>query len=196
MTDIFTQTSGISPEAATVFSSGGFSNVWPRPAYQDAAVPAYAQMMASNFTNLVNASGRGFPDVATQSVGFRIIQSGRDVGVQGTSAAAPTFNGMVALLNSARIATNQSTMGFLNPWLYSANVTAAFNDITAGTSTGCDGQSRFNGGPNGSPVVANAGFPAVAGWDAVTGLGTPDFGKMLALAAPGVQNTGGVVSAA
>ncbi|KAJ4391501.1 hypothetical protein N0V93_005119 [Gnomoniopsis smithogilvyi] len=188
-------TRGIAPETAVAFSSGGFSNVWPRPAYQDAAVPAYAQQMANNFTGLFNASGRGFPDVATQSVGYRIIQSGRDVGVQGTSAAAPTFNGVIALLNSARIASNQSTMGFLNPWLYS-NASAAFNDVTTGTSAGCNGQSRFNGGPNGSPVVPNAGFPAAVGWDAVTGLGTPDFAKLLALAAPNVQNQGGVISGA
>lgn len=151
--------------------------------------------MASNFTGLFNASGRGFPDVATQSVGFRIITAGRDVGAQGTSAAAPTFNGVIALLNSARIASNQSTMGFLNPWLYS-NASAAFNDVTTGTSAGCNGQSRFNGGPNGSPVVPNAGFPAAVGWDAVTGLGTPDFAKLLALAAPNVQNQGGVISGA
>lgn len=195
MTDKLTQTRGIAPETATAFSSGGFSNVWPRPAYQDAAVPEYVQKMGSNFTGLFNTTGRGFPDVATQSVGFRIIQSGRDVGVQGTSAAAPTFNGVVALLNSARIATNQSTMGFLNPWLYS-NASAAFNDVTTGTSAGCNGLARFNGPPNGSPVVPNAGFPATTGWDAVTGLGTPDFAKLLALAAPSVQNQGGVISGA
>lgn len=209
---------GIAPETATFFSSGGFSDVWPRPAYQSQAVDAYLQKVGANFTGLFNASGRATPDVATQSVGFRVIDQGRDGPVQGTSCAAPTFNGVVALLNSARIASGQPTMGFMNPWLY-ANASAAMNDITAGASTGCDGLARFKGRPNGSPVVAGAGFAATAGWDAVTGLGkyfffsffitlgglrvvadvnktgTPDFGKMLAIAAPTVKNEGGVLTA-
>lgn len=163
-------TEGIAPETATSFSSGGFSEVWARPTYQDQAVSAYLQTVGSNFTGLFNASGRGFPDVATQSVNFRVIDQGMDSPVEGTSAAAPTFNGVVALLNTARIASNQSTMGFMNPWLYSN--AATMNDVTAGKSGGCDGKERFNGQPNGSPVVANAGFAAAAGWDAVTGLGT------------------------
>ena len=41
----------------------------------------------------------------------------------------------------------------------------AFNDITTGTGGGC------------SPT---AGFPAVAGWDAVTGVGTPNYEKLAA----------------
>lgn len=193
------QTSGIAPETAQFFSSGGFSNMFPRPAYQDAAVINYlSTTVGANFSGLYNASGRGFPDVATQAVNFRIISAGRDAAVRGTSAAAPTFNGVVALLNTARIASGMPTMGFLNPFLYSANVTAAaaMNDVTTGTSTGCNGKSRFDGAPNGSPAVANAGWAAAAGWDAVTGLGTPDFGKLLAIAAPGVKNEGGVVSTA
>lgn len=108
--------------------------------------------------------------MATQAVNFRIISAGRDSAVQGTSAAAPTFNGIIALLNTARIASNQPTMGFLNPWLY-LNASTAMNDVTTGTSTGCDGLSRFSGPPNGSPVVPNAGWAAAEGWDAVTGLG-------------------------
>lgn len=173
--------------------------MFARPAYQDAAVSTYlSTTVGSNFSGLFNASGRAFPDVATQAVNFRIITAGRDAAVRGTSAAAPTFNGMVALLNTARIQAGMPTMGFLNPFLYSANVSAAtaMNDVTTGTSTGCNGLARFNGAPNGSPVVANAGWTAAVGWDAVTGLGTPDFGKLLAIAAPGVKNEGGVVSTA
>lgn len=162
---------GTAPETAVFFSSGGFSNIWPRPAYQDQAVSTYLQTtIGTNFTGMFNASGRGTPDVSTQSVGFRIIDQGRDGGVQGTSCAAPMFNGVVALLNSARLASNQSTMGFMNPWLYS-NASAAMNDVTTGTSTGCNGKARFNGAANGSPVIPNAGWAAAQGWDAVSGLG-------------------------
>lgn len=145
--------------------------MFARPAYQDAAVAKYlSTTIGSNFSGMFNATGRGFPDVATQAVNFRIIDAGRDSAVQGTSAAAPTFNGMVALLNTARIQAGMPTMGFMNPFLYSGNVSsnAAMNDITAGTSTGCNGLARFNGQPNGSPVVANAGWAAATGWDAVS----------------------------
>ncbi|KAG8165540.1 hypothetical protein KVR01_004092 [Diaporthe batatas] len=187
-------TQGISPETATFFSSGGFSNVWPRPAYQEQAVSTYLQTNGNNFTGLFNATGRGFPDVAAQSVNYRIIDKGSDSAVQGTSAAAPTFNGIVALLNSARLQSGQPTLGFLNPWLYST-ASAAMNDVTTGASTGCDGQSRFHGQPNGSPAVPGASWAAAPGWDAVTGLGTPDFGKMLAISSPNVKNEGGVISA-
>lgn len=90
--------------------------------------------------------------------------------MQGTSAAAPTFNGIVTLLNSARLQAGQPTMGFLNPWLYS-NASAAMKDVTTGASTGCDGQARFHGQPNGSPVIPGASWVAAPGWDAVTGLG-------------------------
>lgn len=161
-------TSGIAPEVAQSFSSGGFSNMFARPAYQDAVVATYLQStVGTNFSGLFNASGRGFPDVATQAVNFRIIDAGRDSAVRGTSAAAPTFNGMVALLNTARIQAGMPTMGFMNPFLYSANVSAAtaMNDVTTGTSTGCNGLARFNGAPNGSPVVANAGWAAATGWE-------------------------------
>lgn len=156
---------------ATFFSSGGFSNVWPRPAYQEQAVSTYLQTtIGNNFTGLFNATGRGFPDVAAQSVNYHVIDKGRDSAVQGTSAAAPTFNGIVTLLNSARLQAGQPTMGFLNPWLYS-NASAAMNDITTGASTGCDGQARFHGQPNGSPNIPGASWVAAPGWDAVTGLG-------------------------
>lgn len=126
--------------------------------------------VGNNFTGLFNATGRGFPDVAAQSVNYHVIDKGRDSAVQGTSAAAPTFNGIVTLLNSARLQAGQPTMGFLNPWLYS-NASTAMNDVTTGASTGCDGQARFHGQPNGSPVIPGASWVAAPGWDAVTGLG-------------------------
>ena len=174
------QTQGIAPETATFFSSGGFSNVWARPAYQEQAVSTYLQTtIGNNFTGLFNATGRGFPDVAAQSVNYRVIDKGMDGAVRGTSAAAPTFNGIVTLLNSARLQSGQPTMGFLNPWLYS-NASTAMNDITTGSSTGCDGQARFHGQPNGSPVIPGAGWVAAPGWDAVTGLGEFPHADLLA----------------
>jgi hypothetical protein len=63
-------------------------------------------------------------------------------------------------------------MGFLNPFLYQN--AAAFNDVTVGTNAI---------GRDGEPV--KWGFNCTTGWDAATGLGTPDFKKLLAAAMGG-----------
>ena len=65
--------------------------------------------------------------------------------IGGTSAAAPTFAGFVALLNDARIKAGLPTLGFLNPLIYSIGATdpTAFNDITTGNNPGC-GTEGFN----------------------------------------------------
>lgn len=152
----------IEPEVAVFFSSGGFSNIWPRPAYQELAVSAYLKTLGDKNYGLYNTSGRGFPDVAAQAQNFRVIDQGIDMGYRGTSCAAPTFNGIIALLNSARVGSGLPTLGFLNPWLYTIGQ-FGLNDITTGAATGCNGLSRFNAAPNGSPVIANAEWQAVKG---------------------------------
>lgn len=108
-----------------------------------------------------NTSGRAYPDVAAQATNFCVSPFG--CAIAGTSCASPTFSGVVALLNDARIAAGKSTLGFLNPVIYQAQ--SSFNDITTGSSSGCAGGD---------------GWPATAGWDAVTGLGTPDYEKLAA----------------
>ena len=81
-------------------------------------------------------------------------------GVAGTSAACPTFSGVIGLLNDLRKSSGKKTLGFLNPWIYQN--AAAFNDITSGSNPGCSTQ----------------GFPAEKGWDPVTGVGTPNYAAM------------------
>ncbi|KAF8851313.1 hypothetical protein BDZ45DRAFT_750821 [Acephala macrosclerotiorum] len=54
---------------------------------------------------------------------------------------------------------------FLNPWLYTT-AASALTDIAGGKGSGCGAQ------------IPGSGFPAVVGWDPVTGLGTPDFKKL------------------
>lgn len=165
------------PEEAVDFSSGGFSDIWARPDWQDKAVNTYLDYLGDKWDGLFNRKGRGFPDVAAQGKNFAIYNQGKLGQVHGTSAAAPVFAGIIALLNDALISDNKPPLGFLNPWIY-ANP-EMLNDITKGRSTGCDGNSRFNGPPNKSPVVAKAGWDAHKGWDPVTGHGTPNFPKML-----------------
>ncbi|KAF6820671.1 hypothetical protein CPLU01_12696 [Colletotrichum plurivorum] len=176
---------GVAPERATEFSSGGFSDKFARPAYQDQAVPPYlTNTIGTKFQGLFNASGRGTPDVSAQSFNATFVSRGLLGGFQGTSAAAPIWAGMVGTVNAALIQAGKPPMGFINPWLYGAGL-QAMNDVSVGASIGCTGTTAFGTQkfpPQfGAKLVPDASWPAVAGWDAVTGLGTPDIGKMLAL---------------
>lgn len=168
----------VGPEVAISFSSGGFSDRWSRPAYQDAAVTAYLEQLGDKWQGLYNASGRGFPDVAAQAYRFHVVDKGSDILVGGTSAASPTFSAIIANLNSARISAGLPALGFLNPWLYSTGY-KGLNDIVNGGSTGCTGTDIYSGLP--APYVPYASWNATPGWDPVTGYGTPDFQKLLAL---------------
>ncbi|KAL6720488.1 hypothetical protein ACLMJK_002412 [Lecanora helva] len=100
----------------------------------------------------------------------------------GTSAAAPVFSSIIALLNDARFRAGKPPLGFLNPWLYEIGV-AGLTDITAGGSVGCNGVNGQTRKPiPGGSVIPGAGWNATVGWDPVTGLGVPDFGRLVHLA--------------
>ncbi|KAK1758950.1 peptidase-like protein [Echria macrotheca] len=173
----------VQPEAAVGFSSGGFSDVFPRPLYQELAVSSYLRFqLKDRWKGLYNPSGRGFPDVAAQGVRFHVIDRDQDVLVGGTSASAPTFAALISLLNNARLGRGLPPMGFLNPWLYSIGL-SGFTDITHGGSIGCTGVDQYSGLP--TPYVPYASWNATAGWDPVTGLGTPLFDRLLDLSTPG-----------
>jgi tripeptidyl-peptidase-1 len=172
----------VQPEAAVSFSSGGFSDVFPRPLYQALAVPLYLAQLGSRWKGLYNPNGRGFPDVAAQGVRYHVFDHDKDSLVSGTSASAPMFAAVVSLLNNARLAKGLPPMGFLNPWLYTVGW-AGLTDIVNGGSTGCTGTDIYSGLP--APYVPYAGWNATKGWDPVTGLGTPLFDKLLDLSTPG-----------
>lgn len=63
-------TEGNFPEKAINFSSGGFSEYWARPAWQDAAVLKYLKGHGDKWKGYYNQSGRGFPDVSAQGIGY------------------------------------------------------------------------------------------------------------------------------
>ncbi|KAF5333533.1 hypothetical protein D9611_002703 [Ephemerocybe angulata] len=159
-------TQGVPEVAVSRFGSGGgFSDYFPRPLYQFAAVQKYINALPKDhYKGLYNKAGRAFPDVAAQGDRYRIYLKGVPRSIGGTSASSPTFAGFVALLNDARLSAGKPPLGFLNPLLYSSVVerAGALNDITSGSNPGC-----------GTP-----GFNATEGWDPVTGLGTPNFGKL------------------
>ena len=123
-------TQGVSPEIAASLSSGGFSNYFPRPSYQDDAVSAYLKTLGSTNAGLFNATSRGFPDVAAPAENVTIVWEGQSGNVAGTSCASPIFASIVALINDQLIAAGENPLGFLNPLIYKSP--DAFNDITFG----------------------------------------------------------------
>ncbi|KAI0927799.1 hypothetical protein AcW1_005225 [Taiwanofungus camphoratus] len=157
-------TQGSGPETAADFSSGGFSNYWGVPDYQSSAVSSFLSNLGSTNSGLYNSSGRGFPDVSAQGVSFIVAEDAEFWLLDGTSCASPTFASVIALINDKLIAAGKSTLGFLNPLLYSNP--SALNDITSGDNPGC----------------STNGFNATGGWDPVTGLGTPNFAALSSLA--------------
>ncbi|KAH9055020.1 subtilisin-like protein [Lactarius vividus] len=150
------------PEVAAPLSSGGFSNVFRRPVYQTDAVLGFFQQLGNQYSGLYNRSSRGFPDVAAQALNFVFITNGELRLMDGTSCSAPVVAAIISMLNDYQLSKNRPVLGFLNPWLYGI-ASQGFNDITSGSNPGCD----------------TDGFSAVPGWDPVTGLGTPDFQRLL-----------------
>ncbi|KAJ7230048.1 family S53 protease-like protein [Mycena pura] len=161
-------TQGFGPEKAINFTGGGFSSVFAAPSYQTAAVASFLKTVPSTFAGKFTRTGRGYPDVAVQGWNFEIVSGGVTGLVGGTSASSPTFAGIIALINDRLKAAGKPALGFLNPFLY-ANP-SAFTDVTTGHNSGfvC-------------PATSVA-FDAVAGWDALTGLGTPIFPNLLTAA--------------
>jgi len=74
----------VEPERAADISSGGFSDVFPRPSYQDEAVGAYLDRLGDTWAGLFNPNGRGFPDVAAQSNNFSVFDQGNVTLIGGT----------------------------------------------------------------------------------------------------------------
>ncbi|KIP08461.1 hypothetical protein PHLGIDRAFT_508562 [Phlebiopsis gigantea 11061_1 CR5-6] len=157
-------TTGV-PETSATFSSGGFSNIFKQPTYQSAAVSAYLTKLGNTNAGKFTPTGRAFPDIAAQGENVEIVNAGETGLVAGTSCSSPIFASIIALINDRLAAAGKAPLGFLNPFLYGA-AASTFTDITTGNNPGCN----------------TNGFPAEAGWDPVTGLGTPNFAKLLAAA--------------
>ena len=132
-------------------TGGGVSDQFPLPSYQEnAGVPPSA--------NSNKNVGRGSPDVAGDAdpaTGYSVRIDGQDTVIGGTSAVAPLYAGLVALLNQSL----GKPVGFLNPIIYGlSSQSGVFRDITSGN---------------------NGAYSAGPGWDACTGLGVADGTKLL-----------------
>ncbi|KAH6707490.1 subtilisin-like protein [Leptodontidium sp. MPI-SDFR-AT-0119] len=151
------------PEQGSSFSSGGFSNYFATPSYQVNATLAYVASLNGQYEGLYNASGRGIPDIAVYGSRYETENNGASSGHHsGTSAGTPVFAAMIALVNDIRLRNGKPVLGWLNPMLYSEEMKSVWNDITEGYSYGCD-----------------ASWNTTVGWDAVTGLGSPDFQRLV-----------------
>lgn len=161
-------TQKFAPEEVGVFgdqgaSAGGFSNYFATPWYQKESVEKYIDSLGDLHHGLYNRTGRGFPDVAVQGTRILYNWNGSSGPADGTSLSAPAFAGVVALLNDVRISQGRPSLGFLNPLIYGSWLgTPALNDITTGSNVGCN----------------TTGFPALPGWDAASGAGSPNFEAM------------------
>jgi len=161
-------------EMCSVDGGGGFSNTFAMPAFQSQVVKNYITTYASAMppSNLWNSSGRAYPDVSAEFglvVPYCILANGVWEGVAGTSASCPTFAHGISILNNIQLTANKPQLGYLNPWLYSLAGSNGFTDILTGMNS------------EGQPPKNPEGFPAEKGWDACSGLGTPNFANMAKL---------------
>ncbi|HTJ30935.1 MAG TPA: S53 family peptidase [Acidobacteriaceae bacterium] len=123
-------------------TGGGYSTFFAQPSYQ---------------SGIAKQTMRGVPDVAGDAdpdTGYNVLVDGEQTVVGGTSAVAPLWAGLIALINQQL----GRRLGYINAALYALPESQAFNDITHGN---------------------NGSFSAGPGWDACTGLGSP-IGTQLA----------------
>jgi subtilase family serine protease len=141
-------------------SGGGFSQLHSMPSYQQ-TLPSSTQQLLNN--------RRGIPDVAANgdpNTGLPFYMNGRWDLAGGTSASAPLWAGIMAIANQMA----GRPLGFINPALYklaqsSTDYAEDFHDITVGNNTHTSSNVP--------------GYAAIPGWDAATGLGTPNAEKLI-----------------
>ena len=147
-------------EVGRIDAGGGFSHVFGVPTFQTGALPS-------------GSTGRGVPDIGYQAssrTGVLVYDTDFSTGggwfiVGGTSSGSPQWAGIVAIADQV----NGGPLGFINPALYRigaspARYAADFFDVTTGNN-------------HADPTVP--GFSATKGWDAVTGLGTPNAANLV-----------------
>lgn len=143
-------------------TGGGVSATFPLPDWQASAnVPASV--------NPDSISGRGVPDVAGDAdadTGYIVSVDGSEGSSGGTSAVAPLWAALIALINQGL----GKPVGFANPLLYQPPVnTLGFRDVTTGDNGAFASSKKYSAEP---------------GWDACTGWGSPNGAQLLkALAA-------------
>jgi len=157
-----------------ITSGGGFSTFYSQASYQSDVVTDYFDSSVTlPPSSMWNMNGRGYPDVSLVGHNYLVFIGGNLYQVSGTSCTAPTFAGMLSLINDARLNAGKSSIGFFNPVLYSfASTDGIFNDVTCGLNNCCAGSPPA--------VCCQYGFYATQGWDPTTGFGSVNFQALLA----------------
>ncbi len=136
---------------------GGYSKFYTTPAYQK-ILPASVQSQLNNRRGVPDVSAAADPRTA---LAYYVADQWQLIG--GTSASTPLWAGIIADGNQMA----GHPLGFINPGLYkvamSSNYSQDFNDITVGDNSFGNVQ----------------GYPAAPGWDASSGLGSPNAEKLL-----------------
>jgi len=147
-------------------TGGGISVIFPKPTWQAwAGIPASA--------NPGGHIGRGIPDVAGNadpSSGYELILYGSPNGPWGgTSAVAPLYAALVALLN----ANMGEPVGYMNYNLYSFAGTNVYRDIHDGISNASGGAPGYKSGPGWDACTGFGSVNGTALWYALEGVGLP-----------------------
>ena len=156
-------------EVGWIDGGGGYSILFPRPDYQN-NLPAGSSFVGSSVgAPGPNSNMRGVPDVAYQASArtapLVYLSAFGWFTVGGTSCSAPQWAGLVAIADQI----SGADLGFINPGLYKigSDPTRYANDFFDVTH-----------GNNGAFAPNIPGYSASTGWDAVTGLGTPNAANL------------------
>ncbi len=158
-----------------ISSGGGFSPYDATPSWQSNQVERYFATVTGTSKEPVSGyvfagvRGRGFPDISLVGKHFATIIGGIDSkqAVTTTSNSAAAIAAMFALINSNLTTSKKSRLGFVNPLLYK-RADEFITDITEGHN-----KCTIGG------TCCAQGFYAAEGWDPMTGLGVPNFQKLL-----------------
>lgn len=125
---------------------------------------------------IYNRAGRAYPDISALGDNGLVVYRGVPSLIGGTSMSAPLVGAILTRINEERLNVGKGPLGFVNPALYQAfdKGLNLFNDVTVG--------NQALGGPFSARqrnACGNDGFHCVAGWDPVTGLGTPKYNAWL-----------------
>lgn len=156
-------------------SGGGVSKVFSKPSWQTGAgVPADGQRDVPDLALNASADHDGYLICSQSScvTGYRKSDQTLTI-IGGTSAAAPTFAGLVAMI----VQKTNDPQGNVNQYLYSlaASTPNAFHDITTG-----DNMVPCTMGSTDCPASGMIGYSAGPGYDLTTGLGSVDAGALAA----------------
>jgi tripeptidyl-peptidase-1 len=156
---------------ASFTSGGGFSNLDPRPRYQNRVVKKFLSSYNNVKTKRFTSWGRAYPDVSFLSNNYGIYINGVKNLISGTSTSAPAFASLVTLANSLRKEAGKPPLGFLNYLLYHKSMKDSYVDITEGSNECCTSNQGL--------CCPGRGWEASVGWDPVSGLGRLDAEKFL-----------------